>query len=44
MNEEELRELYRLIKYSYENTNWNSVKESLDYITEFIDVPDDIVE
>jgi hypothetical protein len=44
MNEEELRELYTLIKYSYENTDWNYVKESLDYITEFIDVSDDIVE
>ena len=44
MNEEELQELYILIKYSYENTDWNSVKESLDYIAEFIDVSDDIVE
>ncbi len=44
MNEEELLELYNLIKYSYENTDWNSVKESLDYISEYIDVSDDLVE
>lgn len=44
MNEDELTELYNLIKYGYENTDWNSVKESLDYIAEFIDVSDDLVE
>ena len=44
MNEEELLELYILIKYGYENTDWNSVKESLDVISEYIDVSDDLVE
>lgn len=44
MNEDQLFELYKIIKYGYDNSCWDSIQESLEIITEYIDVDEDFTE
>ena len=41
MDIDDINELYELIKSGYNNTDWILIKESLEFISEFIDVEDD---
>lgn len=41
MNEDQLLELYKIIKCGYDNSCWDSIQESLEYITEYVDVDED---
>ena len=44
MDEEQLFELYRLIKRGYDRSCWDTIQESLDYIGEYLDTDDDVTE
>lgn len=44
MNEDQLFELYKIIKYGYDNSCWDSIQESLEIITEYIDIDEDFTE
>jgi hypothetical protein len=41
MDEEDIIELYELIKNGYNNTDWILIEESLEFISEFIDIDDE---
>jgi hypothetical protein len=44
MNEDQLFELYKTIKYGYDNSCWDSIQESMEIITEYIDIDEDFTE
>lgn len=44
MSEDQLFELYRIIKYGYDNSCWDSIQESIEIITEYIDIDEDFTE
>lgn len=44
MNEDQLFELYRIIKYGYDNSCWDSIQESIEIITEYIDTDEDFTD
>lgn len=44
MDEQDLLELYKIIKRGYDNSNWDSIQESMDYISEFIDLEDEFIQ
>lgn len=41
MDEDQLQDLYNLIKRGYSNSCWDTIQESLDYIGEYIEIDDD---
>lgn len=41
MGDDDIMELYELIKNGYNNTDWILIDESLEFLTEFIDIDDD---
>lgn len=41
MEEKEIYELYRLVKKGFDNTDWDLIQESLDYLSEYIDITED---
>lgn len=41
MDEEQLHKLYRIIKHGYDNTCWDSILDSLDYLQEYVEIEDD---
>jgi len=41
MDEKEIYELYRLVKKGFDNTDWDSIQESLDYLSEYVDINED---
>lgn len=41
MDDKELIELYKNIKRGYDNSNWDTIQETLEYILEFVDVDDE---
>lgn len=41
MEERHIVELYRIIKNAYEDSSWDSVKEALEYIVDFMDTDED---
>lgn len=41
MDESELKELYKLIKRSYDESCWKTLNDALDYISEFIEVDEE---
>jgi hypothetical protein len=43
MDEEQLYKLYRIIKYGYDNTCWDSISDSLDYLREYVETDDEDV-
>lgn len=44
MNEEQLTELYKVIKFGFENACWDSIEESIEIISEYIEIEDDTTE
>jgi len=42
MDETELKELYKLIKRSYDESCWKTLNDALDYISEFVEVDDEL--
>jgi len=41
MNDDELLELRQILKTAYENNDWTSVEDAIDYINEYIDTDED---
>lgn len=41
MNDDELLELRQILKTAYENNDWTSVEDAIDYINEYIDADED---
>lgn len=41
MNEAELLELRQLLKEAYENNDWTSIQESIEWINEYIEIDDE---
>lgn len=41
MDEEQLHDLYNLVKRGYTNSCWDTIQEALDYLNEYIEVDDD---
>jgi hypothetical protein len=44
MDETELKELYKLLKRSYDESCWKTLNDALEYISEFIEVDDESYE
>lgn len=44
MTDDQLLVLYKIIKYGYNNSCWDSIQESIEYITEYIEVDEDPTE
>ena len=44
MDQEQLCELYNLIKRAYDRSCWDTVQEALDYISEYMDIEEDSTE
>lgn len=44
MDEEQLFELYKLIKRGYDNTCWDTVQESMEIILEYIETEEELEE
>jgi hypothetical protein len=41
MDESELKELYKLIKRSYDESCWKTLNDALDYISEFVEIDEE---
>ena len=41
MEEKELRELFDIIESGFDNGDWNSISQAMDFISEFIDIEED---
>lgn len=44
MDQEQLSELYKIIKRGYDRSCWDTIQESLDYISEYMDIEEDLNE
>ena len=44
MDEKELLELYKIIKRAYDESCWNTVHDAIDYISDYVDVDEDLSE
>lgn len=42
MNDSELLELRQILKAAFENNDWTSVEDAIDFINEYVDADDDI--
>lgn len=42
MDETELKELYKLIKRSYDESCWKTLNDALEYISEFVEVDEEL--
>lgn len=41
MDEKEIYELYTILKRGFDNSDWDLIQESIDYLSEYIDLNDD---
>jgi hypothetical protein len=41
MDEQEMLELYKNLKRGFDTSNWDLIQESIDYISEYIELADD---
>ncbi len=41
MEEKDLKELFDIIESGFDNGDWNSISQAMDFISEFIDVDED---
>ena len=41
MDDEQLFELYRIMKRGYDNSCWDTIQESLDFVTECLEIEED---
>jgi hypothetical protein len=41
MDEKEMLELYKNLKRGFDTSNWDLIQESIDYISEYIELADD---
>jgi hypothetical protein len=41
MDDEQLFELYRIIKRGYNNSCWDTIQESLDFVSEYLEIEED---
>jgi hypothetical protein len=41
MDEKEILELYKNLKRGFDTSNWDLIQESIDYISEYIELADD---
>lgn len=41
MGEQEIVEIYKLLKKGYEKSDWDLIQESIDFISEFIDLEEE---
>jgi hypothetical protein len=41
MDEKEILELYKNLKHGFDTSNWDLIQESIDYISEYIELADD---
>lgn len=41
MDEKEITELYKIIKKGFDHSDWDLIEESLDYLSEYVDLGDD---
>jgi hypothetical protein len=40
MDDTEILELYKILKRGFKNSDWDLIQESIDYVTEYIDIDD----
>ena len=41
MDEKEILELYKKLKRGFDTSNWDLIQESIDYISEYVELADD---
>ncbi len=41
MDEKEILELYKILKRGFDTSDWDLIQESIDYISEYLDLDDD---
>jgi hypothetical protein len=41
MDEKEILELYKNLKRGFDTSNWDLIQESIDYISEYVELADD---
>jgi glutaredoxin-related protein len=41
MDEEEIFKLYKNLKRAFDSSDWDLIEESIDYLTEYIDLRDE---
>lgn len=41
MDEKEIIELYRNLKKGFDHSDWDLIQESIDYLSEYVDLDDD---
>jgi hypothetical protein len=41
MDEKEMLELYKNLKRGFDTSNWDLIQESIDYISEYVELADD---
>lgn len=41
MDEKEIFELYKNLKRGFDTSNWDLIQESIDYLSEYIELDDD---